>query len=99
MATKTKYDPLEASKLGTDAQPAPSPEAFSTPKAAAAPAPTPPAADQPRRRPRFTVVKDKQVSIRGMLCSFKAGRVIDSAGYDVDQLRAQGLELEPLKED
>lgn len=97
---KTKYDPLEAAKLGTDApahQPAP---AFETPKAQApAPAPVvPPAPDQPARRARYLLKESKRASIRGQICDFKAGRVFDSAGYDIENLKAQGLQLELIKE-
>lgn len=97
---KTKYDPLEAAKLGTDQPQPPAAEAFSTPKAPtkAKEFDVTDADPPPARRPRYTLLKDKRVSIRGQICDFKAGRVIDSAGYDVDNLRAQGCEMELIKE-
>lgn len=52
----------------------------------------------PPPKPKYRLLKDKRVSIRGMICDFKAGRVFDSAGYDIDNLKAQGLELELIKE-
>lgn len=52
----------------------------------------------PTAKPKYRLLKDKRVSIRGMICDFKAGRVFDAAGYDIDNLRAQGLELELIKE-
>ncbi len=96
---KAKYDPLEAAKLGTTPPPATSPE-FTTPKAEAkfdvtdAPATAPVAAP----RPKYRLVEDKLTSIRGLVCSFKAGRIFDSAGYNIEELEAKGLKLELVKE-
>lgn len=94
-APKVKYDPLEAAKLGTDQAKAFQPDPAPVP--APEPDPQPPATPPPSPRPKFRVMKDFRVSIRGQVCNFKAGRVIDSAGYDVDGLRRQGLELEEVK--
>lgn len=97
---KAKYDPLEAAKLGTDAPAQQQAPTFETPKAqaAAAPAPAVPAADLPPPRPRYRLMESKRASVRGQICDFKAGRVFDSAGYDIDNLKAQGLQLELIKE-
>lgn len=106
--TRAKYDPLEAAKIGTDmpgnpAPPEPQP-VFSPPPAPPAPKPKVEktrAADPvpaPAPRPRYKLLADKRCSIRGTMCDFKAGRVFDSAGYDIDMLRKQGCELELVKE-
>ncbi len=94
--SKAKYDPLEAAKLGTDN---PKPEQPPAPAKVAdddvesdLDAPTAP------RRARYTVKVARRVSIRGQLCNFAAGRIVDSAGYNIDQLVGQGLELELIKE-
>jgi hypothetical protein len=97
---RAKYDPLEASKIGTDEPPQKPPADFQT--AAADRPPVPPSqgagAPAPARRPKFRVVKDARVSIRGQLCVWKAGRILDSAGYDIEHLRATGTELEVVQE-
>lgn len=96
---KTKYDPLEAAKLGTDQPPTPAAEAFTTPTAAVtAPRESTDDAPPPQRRPRFKLLADKRCSLSGQLISFKAGRIFDSAGYNIDNLRAQGCELELVQE-
>lgn len=100
MASKTKYDPLEAAKLGTDQPPASDPSPFTTP-AGMPPEATFDVSDAmppPIRRPRYTLLKDKRASVRGQLIDFKAGRIFDSAGYDIGNLTGQGLELELIKE-
>ena len=93
-SAKAKFDPLEAAKLGTDA-PAP-------PPAPVAPVPQPaPAAAKPAGapagRPKYVVTAPARVSVRGAVVDFKVGRVIDSAGYDVEMLRAHGVKLERVE--
>lgn len=91
---KVKYDPLEAAKLGPDvlaAQP-PAPPAQPPRVAVMDPDAAPPA------RPKFVVTKARRVSIRGNVVDMKVGRVLDSAGYDIEQLRSQGLECQQVEE-
>lgn len=98
MAGKSaKYDPLEAAKLGTT--PAPS-------EPASAEASAPPVAEveledaeaTPSPHKRYLVKTDCRVSINGNQHPWKAGRVVDSAGYDIEKLLAQGVPLEQIKE-
>lgn len=94
--SKAKYDPLEAAKLGTDnPRPEQPPAAPKGPEDDVEADLDEPA---PQKRARYKVKVAKRVSIRGQLCNFAVGRVIDSAGYNVDQLVGQGLELELIKE-
>lgn len=97
---KAKYDPLEAAKLGTDAPSTPGESPFVTAASPPPPpkAPSPPAPDQPTSRPKYRLLESKRVSVRGQLCDFKAGRIFDSAGYDIENLKSQGLQLELIKE-
>jgi len=96
---KAKYDPLESAKLGPDV-------AAAKPTAKAPPGPQDvdvsdldePVPVQGSRRPRYRLLADKRASLAGQLIDYKAGRVFDSAGYDIDQLKRQGLELELVRE-
>lgn len=90
---KTKFDPLEAAKLGTDAPPAPAPN---PPAAPSPPPPASPVQATAPARPKFRVTASARLSIRGQVVDLKVGRVIDSAGYDVDMLRAHGVKLEQV---
>jgi hypothetical protein len=94
---RAKYDPLESAKLGTDAPPAAKaaqgrrePDDLDEDEASPS--------EAPARRPRYRVVKAKRVSIRGNVCDFKEDRILDSAGYDIESLKAQGLSLELVEE-
>jgi hypothetical protein len=97
ITSKVKLDPLEAAKLGTDA-----PVNQTKPVAPVAHKPVDDLDDEidstPTRRPRFRVTQAKRVSIRGNMCDFKEGRILDSAGYNIEVLKAQGLQLELVKE-
>lgn len=111
---RAKYDPLEAAKLAAEGGPAAPKTQAPAAKEAAAPsevktpssAPTAPMAPAtaaaPSKKIKYRVVQDKRVSVSGMLCDWKAGRVIDPAGYGGDagiqRLKDQGLILEQIEE-
>lgn len=97
---KAKYDPLEAAKLGTDSAAPAASAPITTPQPSPAKAKDFDVSDvkPAARRPRFRLLKDKRVSIRGQMCDWKAGRIVDSAGYDIDNVKSQGAELELIEE-
>lgn len=99
MSTKAKYDPLEAAKL-VDPATGPTPDpAFKAPASLATTEPPPlPPPPGPSPHKVYRLTADKRASIRGQIIDFKAGREFSTAGYDIDNLKSQGLQLELIKE-
>ncbi len=104
---KTKYDPLEAAKIGADGEKAKDPPAFKNPDldlsdVEATPPATPRAKLAHKPHPKFRVTAPGRVSVSGQICDMKKGDVIDSAGYGgeagVEKLVNQGLKLELIQD-
>lgn len=99
---RTKYDPLEAAKIGSDSKPSSPTPSFSKAddldvsdvEIESAPQPRPAVSASPKYR----VLVAGRVSLDGQICTMPKDSVLDSAGYGgeagIEKLRSQGLKLE-----